>query len=294
MRVAVCGGGVIGACLAFFLARRGAAVTVIERTAVACAASGKSGGFLALDWCDGTALGPLARRENFPGIPEMAAALRALREEKLIWAVVEALAQGETGFFRDRAPFAAFQKELLPTLARLRGAEPIRVWSCACATGQEAYSLAMIAEEAEGLPPGTRVEIYGSDLSERSLEKAQAGLYTQFEVQRGLPIRQLLQQFEKVEDNWRLTPRIRQRVRWRRVNLISDLAVMGRFDVIFCRNVLSAMDGPYRRRVLESLAALLPAPPACDAPPSSTPLAAATSLTTSPPSSNLPHPRSTP
>jgi chemotaxis protein methyltransferase CheR len=204
-------------------------------------------------------LGPLARRENFPGIPEMAAALRSLREEKLIWAVVEALAQGETGFFRDRAPYAAFQKELLPTLARLRGAEPIRVWSCACATGQEAYSLAMIAEEAEGLPPGTRVEIYGSDLSERSLEKAQAGLYTQFEVQRGLPIRQLLQHFEKVEDNWRLTPRIRQRVRWRRVNLIADLTVMGRFDVIFCRNVLSVMDGPYRRRVLESLASLLPA-----------------------------------
>ena len=204
-------------------------------------------------------LGPLARRENFPGIPEMAAALRSLREEKLIWAVVEALAQGETGFFRDRAPYAAFQKELLPTLARLRGAEPIRVWSCACATGQEAYSLAMIAEEAEGLPPGTRVEIYGSDLSERSLEKAQAGLYTQFEVQRGLPIRQLLQHFEKVEDNWRLTPRIRQRVRWRRVNLIADLTVMGRFDVIFCRNVLSVMDGPYRRRVLESLATLLPA-----------------------------------
>lgn len=204
-------------------------------------------------------LGPLARRENFPGIAEMAAALRSLREEKLIWAVVEALAQGETGFFRDRAPYAAFANELLPTLARLRGNEPIRVWSCACGAGQEAYSLAMIAEEAEGLPPGTRIEIYGSDLAERSLEKAQSGLYTQFEVQRGLPIRKLLQHFEKVEDNWRLTPRIRQRVRWRRVNLIADLTIMGRFDVIFCRNVLSMMDGPYRRRVLESLASLLPA-----------------------------------
>ena len=204
-------------------------------------------------------LGPLARRENFPGIPEMAAALRSLREEKLIWAVVESLAQGETGFFRDRAPYATFSKELLPTLARLRGNDPIRLWSCACGSGQEAYSLAMIAEEAEGLPPGTKVEIYGSDLSERSLEKAQSGLYTQFEVQRGLPIRKLLQHFEKVEDNWRLTPRIRQRVRWRRVNLIADLTVMGRFDVIFCRNVLNMMDAPYRRRVLESLAALLPA-----------------------------------
>ncbi|MBX3481044.1 MAG: protein-glutamate O-methyltransferase CheR [Caulobacter sp.] len=203
-------------------------------------------------------LAPLARREGYPGIAELAAALRSQREEKLIWAVVETLARGESAFFRDRLPFETFRKELLPTLARLRGAEPIRVWSCACSTGQEAYSLAMIAEAAEGLPPGARVEIYGSDISERALEKAQAGLYTQFEVQRGLPIRQLLTHFEKVEDNWRLTPRIRQRVRWRRVNLISDLAVMGRFDVIFCRNVLSGMDAPYRRRVLESLAALLP------------------------------------
>jgi len=203
-------------------------------------------------------LAPLARREGFAGIPEMAAALRSQREEKLIWAVVEALAQGETAFFRDRTPFTTFQRELLPTLARLRGGEPIRIWSCACGSGQEAYSLAMIAEQAEGLAPGVKVEIYGSDLSERQLEKAQAGIYTQFEVQRGLPIRQLLTHFEKVEDNWRLTPRIRQRVRWRRVNLITDLTVMGQFDVIFCRNVLSGMEAPYRRRVLESVAALLP------------------------------------
>jgi chemotaxis protein methyltransferase CheR len=204
-------------------------------------------------------LAPLARREGYPGIPELASALRNQREDKLIWSVVETLAMGESAFFRDRTPFTMFQTELLPTLARLRGSEPIRVWSCACSTGQEAYSLAMIAEAGEGLPPGTKVEIFGSDLSERALEKAQAGLYTQFEVQRGLPIRQLLNHFEKVEDNWRLTPRIRQRVRWRRVNLITDLATMGRFDVIFCRNVLSGMDLPYRRRVLESLAALLPA-----------------------------------
>lgn len=204
-------------------------------------------------------LAPLARREGYPGIPELASALRNQREDKLIWSVVETLAMGESAFFRDRAPFTMFQTELLPTLARLRGAEPIRVWSCACSTGQEAYSLAMIAEAGEGLPAGTKVEIFGSDLSERALEKAQAGLYTQFEVQRGLPIRQLLTHFEKVEDNWRLTPRIRQRVRWRRVNLITDLEMMGRFDVIFCRNVLGGMDLPYRRRVLESLASLLPA-----------------------------------
>lgn len=203
-------------------------------------------------------LAPLARREGFPGIPEMAAALRSQRDEKLIWAVVEALALNETAFFRDRAPFQLLKREILPTLARLRGDQSIRIWSAACSTGQEAYSLAILAEEGEGLPPGTRIEIYGSDLSERALEKAQAGLYTQFEVQRGLPIRQLITHFEKVEENWRLTPRIRQRVRWRRVNLIADLNLMGQFDVILARNVVSAMEPAYRRRVLESLAALLP------------------------------------
>jgi chemotaxis protein methyltransferase CheR len=203
-------------------------------------------------------LAPLARREGFAGIAELATALRANRDDKLIWAVVEALAMGETDFFRDRAVFDTFRSEILPTLARLRGAAPIKVWSCACSSGQEAYSLAMIAEEAVGLLPGAQVEIYGSDISERALEKAQSGLYTQFEVQRGLPIRRLLEHFDKVEDNWRLTPRIRQRVRWRRVNLVGDMTAMGQFDVIFCRYVLASMDVPYRRRVLEALSGLLP------------------------------------
>ncbi|NBU29021.1 MAG: chemotaxis protein CheR, partial [Caulobacteraceae bacterium] len=102
-------------------------------------------------------LAPLARREGFAGIAELATALRANRDDKLIWAVVEALAMGETDFFRDRAVFDTFRSEILPTLARLRGAAPIKVWSCACSSGQEAYSLAMIAEEAVGLLPGAQV-----------------------------------------------------------------------------------------------------------------------------------------
>ena len=117
----------------------------------------------------------------------------------------------------------------------------------------------MIAEAGVGLEPGARVEIYGSDLSERYLEKAQAGIYNQFEVQRGLPIRMLVDYFEKVEDSWRLSPRIRGRVRWRRLNLAGDLSTVGRFDVIFCRNVLSAMDESVRPKVLEGLAGALPA-----------------------------------
>ena len=204
-------------------------------------------------------LGPLARRESYGSVSELIAGLRARREEPLIWALVEAMTSSETAFFRDRAPFAQFRDEILPTLSRMRGPEPIRIWSAGCATGQEAYSLAMIAEAGQGLETGTRIEIYGSDISERCIEKAQAGLYNQFEVQRGLPIRLLVDHFEKLEDNWRLSPRIRQRVRWRRLNLAGDLSGVGRFDVIFCRNVLCGLDEAARPRVLEGLAAALPA-----------------------------------
>jgi chemotaxis protein methyltransferase CheR len=206
-----------------------------------------------------SSLAPLARREGYNSIEDLIAGLKLRREEPLIWAVVEAMTVNETAFFRDRAAFDQLRNEILPTLSRMRGPEPIRLWSAACATGQEAYSLAILAEEGHGLEPGTRIEIYGSDLSERCLEKAQAGVYTQFEVQRGLPIRQLVQHFEKVDENWRLSPRIRQRVRWRRINLAADLSAVGRFDVILCRNVLGSLDEGIRRRVLESLAAALPA-----------------------------------
>jgi chemotaxis protein methyltransferase CheR len=106
--------------------------------------------------------------------------------------------------------------------------------------------------------PGARIELYGSDLSERCLEKAQSGLYTQFEVQRGLPIRLLVQHFEQIDELWALSPRVRQMVRWRRVNLLADLKALGRFDVIFCRNVISAFDEGVRRRVLDQLANALP------------------------------------
>ena len=204
-------------------------------------------------------LGPLARRESYGSVSELIAGLRGRREEPLIWALVEAMTASETCFFRDRTPFNMLRDEILPTLSRMRGPEPIRIWSAGCSTGQEAYSLAMIAEAGQGLESGARVEVYGSDLSERCLEKAQAGIYNQFEVQRGLPIRMLVDHFEKVEDSWRLSPRIRGRVRWRRLNLAADLSTVGRFDVIFCRNVLSDMDAAVRPRVLEGLAAALPA-----------------------------------
>lgn len=201
-----------------------------------------------------TRLAPLARREGFSSIDEMFDVLRAKREEPLINAIVEAMASCDTAFFRDITPFERFRQEMLPTLARARQAQPIRIWSAGCGTGQETYSLAMAVEEMRFQTPEMRVEIFGSDLSERCLEKAQSGLYTQFEIQRGLPVRSLLRHFEKQGDAWAISPRVRQMVRWRRVNLAADLRGVGPFDVVFFRNVLRQMDPGLQRQVLEMVA----------------------------------------
>jgi chemotaxis protein methyltransferase CheR len=205
-----------------------------------------------------TRLAPVARRAGFASLPELVQAIRAQRDEKLMWAATEALTSGETCFFRDRIPFAQFREEMLPELVARRGERPIRIWSAACAAGQEPYSLAMIIDDERAKLQDAKIELFGSDISERALEKAQSGLYTQFEVQRGLPIRLLVRHFEKIEDMWGLSPRVRQMVRWRRINLLADLRGLGQFDVIFCRNVISGFDEPTRRRVLEQLARALP------------------------------------
>jgi chemotaxis protein methyltransferase CheR len=201
-------------------------------------------------------LAPIARRDGYAGIEELIAAMRERRDEGLMWAVTEALIQGETCFFRDRQPFDRFRDEMLPQLA-VRRDRPVRIWSAACSTGQEPYSLAMAVDEVAGELRNPQVELLATDLSERRLEKAQSGLYTQFEVQRGLPIRQLLRHFEKVDDVWRISGRMREMVRWRRVNLLADLRPLGQFDVIFCRNVICDLDPTLRARVLEQLSRTL-------------------------------------
>ena len=202
-------------------------------------------------------LGPLARREGFDSIEALIAALRARREERLIWAVVEALTFNDTSFFRDRDLFAHLRDEVLPALSKARRDQPIRIWSAACSTGQEVYSLAMASGDSRNVEPGANFEFFGSDLSERCLEKAQSGLYTQFEIQRGLPIVQLVKHFANHDDTWEISPRIRQSVRWKRINLLSDLSSLGKFDIILLRHVLDGMEPTLHSRLIENLAARL-------------------------------------
>lgn len=202
-------------------------------------------------------LGPLARREGFETASDLIVAIRTKRDDRLIWALADAMTPKDTAFFRDRTPFAQFRETLAPALAKDRGSNPIRVWSAGCSTGQEAYSLAMTVNELRAEHPGIKVEITGSDLSERCLDRAQSGLFSQLEVQKGLPVRQLVRYFEKQDDMWLLSSQIRQMVRWRRLNLIADLGLDDGYDVIFCRYLLNGLDRDTRQKVLNNLASAL-------------------------------------
>lgn len=204
-----------------------------------------------------TRLGALARLQGAASVSLLMQRLRARPDEALVQAVVESMTVGETAFFRDREVWEQLGAALLPKLAANRADGVVRVWSAGCSTGQEAYSLAMLGQELHAENPGVRIEVVGTDLSQSALEKAQAGLYTQFEVQRGLPVRMLLAHFEKLGDAWRVSSELRDSVRWRRLNLIEDRRSVRPFDLILCRYVLSDFEPRVRDQVLARFAPAL-------------------------------------
>ncbi len=197
-----------------------------------------------------TRLAPIARREGLASVSEVIEQVKQQPSGALARAVVEAMTVQETSFFRDRPAFGALAEVVLRALAADRP-EGLRVWSAGCGQGQEAYSLAMAIDEAA--PPLPPVEILASDISTAALEKAQSGVYTHFEVQRGLPIRRLLRHFDELEDAWRVSAALRQRVRWMRLNLIDPFQVDRGYDLILCRNVVSSFAPDARAATLERL-----------------------------------------
>jgi chemotaxis protein methyltransferase CheR len=197
---------------------------------------------------------PVICKWKLDGIGDIVRAIADRSEEALARDVVEAMTTSDTFFFRDREVFAHIRDAVLPNLLRTpSAADPIRIWSAACSTGQEAYSLAMIVHN---LAPdaAARVAITGTDVSTESLARAREGIYSQFEVQRGLPVRLLLRHFAQLGERWQIQPALRAKVMFRNFNLLSDPAPLGRFDIVLCRNVLSYFDGPTQARVLERLA----------------------------------------
>jgi chemotaxis protein methyltransferase CheR len=194
---------------------------------------------------------PVARANGLKSIEDVVAAVRAGSNKRLMAAVVEAMTTNESFFFRDIKPFEQFKTIVMPQLiARRAATKQIRIWSAACSTGQEPYTLAMLLTEAAAQLQGWRIEIIGTDIAPGVLAKARAGLYSQFEVQRGLPVQMLIKHFSQKAEGWEIASQLRAMVNFREFNLLSDMRALGTFDVVLCRNVLIYFDQPTKADVL--------------------------------------------
>ena len=182
---------------------------------------------------------PVARKAGLFNLTGLIAKLKGPDAEPLIVEVVEAMTTNESFFFRDKIPFDQFRDTIMPRLLRARaGSRRIRIWCAAAATGQEPYTLAICLKEMAAELRGWRIDILATDLSREVLDKAQKGIYTQFEVQRGLPVLMLIKYFSQVGEMWQIDAGIRSMVTFKPLNLLHDFSHVGVFDVVFCRNVL--------------------------------------------------------
>jgi chemotaxis protein methyltransferase CheR len=198
---------------------------------------------------------PVARSAGFANLGDLVRALMLGNADALMTAVVEAMMTHESFFFRDKLPFDHFRQTIMPALITARSnVRTIRIWCAAASTGQEPYSLAMCLREMEQKIAGWRIELLATDLGNDVLEKARQGLYSQFEVQRGLPIQLLIKHFTQVGELWQIAPDIRSMVKYQQLNLLADFARLGRFDLILCRNVLIYFDTETKISVLNRLA----------------------------------------
>jgi chemotaxis protein methyltransferase CheR len=207
-------------------------------------------------WRIGAALSPFCKARGIAGVEQLAASVERAADPELSLDMIDALLNNETSFFRDAAVFAQLSNEILPYLAASRrDVKRLRIWSAACSSGQEAYSLAILfAEQAERWA-GWKIEIVGSDISRSAVRQARSGLYSQFEVQRGLPIRRLVAWFDPAPGQaWRAKPELASLVSFTRHNLLGPPPVGGRFDLILCRNALLYFSPERRRQLFEGLA----------------------------------------
>jgi chemotaxis protein methyltransferase CheR len=201
---------------------------------------------------------PIVRERGLNSLGELIAELRRPISEALQSEVTEAMTTNESFFFRDNTPFDLFRQDMLPALLESRAPRRrLRIWCAACSTGQEPYSLAIILNEMADKLVGWRVEIVATDLSGEVLEKAKVGMYSQFEVQRGMPIQMLVKYFTQVGELWNIDAGIRAMVDYRKLNLLENFSHLGTFDIVFCRNVLIYFDQPTKAQVLSGVSSLI-------------------------------------
>ena len=202
-------------------------------------------------------LAPVARRFGFRTVDALVRELRYARDA-LSRAVTEAMTTNESSFFRDGAPFEQFRDVILPQLLVARApAKRLRIWSAACAAGQEAYSIAMMLDDHKLLAQGWSIDLIASDLNSDSIARAEEGVYSQFEVQRGLPIRRLVTHFTQEGTSWRVSDALRRMVTFRAFNLLDSYGWLHELDVVFCRNVLMYFDQKTKIQVLDKIAEVL-------------------------------------
>jgi chemotaxis protein methyltransferase CheR len=198
---------------------------------------------------------PVAHRAGIGSLAELIGKLKDTKNGPLVTEVAEAMTTNESFFFRDKLPFEHFRDTIMPALLAARPSHRrIRIWCAAASTGQEPYSLAMILREMGSQIAGRPIDIVATEFSTQVLEKAKAGIYSQFEVQRGLPIQLLIKYFDQVGDTWQINPDVRAMVQFRAFNLLHDFTHLGSFDLVFCRNVLIYFDQETKTRVLDRIA----------------------------------------
>ncbi|WP_432978830.1 CheR family methyltransferase [Dactylosporangium sp. CA-233914] len=199
---------------------------------------------------------PLARQSGLPSVSEFVNRAQQKPNSEIHAKIVDALTTNETSFFRDGEPFKQLVDTVLPDLLQRRAAaRTIKVWSAASSSGQEPYTLAMVLQD--NLPPGWTYDIVGTDISTEMLTRAEAGQYTQLEVNRGLPAPLLVKHFERNGAHWKVTAALRKSVSFRRLNLAAPFPPMGPFDIVFIRNVLIYFDVQTKRSVLQRVAGTL-------------------------------------
>lgn len=204
-------------------------------------------------------LNPVAKKWGYDDIPAMTHALRAVPPKDLVNDIIEAMTTNETSFFRDNTPFDVFKNTVIPHYQQKNPPnKKMRIWCAAASSGQEPYSLAMMLKEEQAKLPGWQFEIVATDISHEILDQAREGVYTQFEIQRGLPITLLMKYFSQQPDNkWAINNEIKNMVNYKYFNLLDGMTSLGKFDVVFCRNVLIYFDQPTKKDVMERIHPLM-------------------------------------
>ena len=204
-------------------------------------------------------LTPLARRAEVADIDALIDLMKTKRDASLIEEVVDAMTTNESFFFRDIKPFDLFRDHVLPPLLESRASKKsFRIWCAAASSGQEPYSIAMTLLEQKAKLAGWNYEIIGTDISRSILDKAEKGVYSQFEVQRGMPVTLLVKYFDQQGETWRIKPEVREKVKFKYFNLLESPIALGKFDVVFCRNVLIYFNQETKGEVLSRIASLMP------------------------------------